>query len=283
MHKEGLAALYWILTQGAKRRVAMLLAIDVGNTQTALGFYAAGRWSCVMRMNTELLRHASEFNAAFKLHLDKCFKGEEVFIQTVVVGSVVPNLTDQVLEFARNLGAEKILNVDSTLDFKMDIELTESSELGADRIANAVAARTVYGTPAIVVDFGTATNLDVVSSEGNYKGGAISPGLETSAKALFKKAAKLKTIPYKQAASTIGTNTREAVQSGLLYGEAAKVDGLVTRMLNELGKKDFEVALITTGGLSELVTPHLSRDYKVDMHLTLEGLRLIASYNLDRF
>jgi type III pantothenate kinase len=149
-------------------------------------------------------------------------------------------------------------------------------EVGPDRIANAIAAKERYGAPCIVVDFGTSTNFDVVSSEGEYVGGVLAPGIEISMEALFHRAARLVKVDFEAPPSAIGRTTATALQSGLVYGFAGQVDGIVAAIRRELG---VEARVVATGGLAELIAPYSSTIESVDPLLTLEGLRLVWELN----
>ena len=157
------------------------------------------------------------------------------------------------------------------------IRYDDPREVGPDRIVNAVAARTRYGAPAIVVDFGTSTNFDVVSPEGEYVGGVLAPGIEISMEALFARAARLVNVDFAEPATVIGKTTVGGLQSGLVYGAAGQVDGIVARIRGELESP--EAPVVATGGLAELVAPHSSTIEHVDPFLTLEGLRLVWELN----
>jgi type III pantothenate kinase len=156
------------------------------------------------------------------------------------------------------------------------IRYDDPREVGPDRIVNAVAARTRYGAPVIVVDFGTSTNFDVVSVEGEYVGGVLAPGIETSMDALFARAARLVKVDFVEPPSVIGKTTVGGLQSGVVYGFAGQVDGIVEAIRGELG---VEAPAIATGGLASLITPHARTIRSVDPHLTLEGLRLVWELN----
>jgi type III pantothenate kinase len=156
------------------------------------------------------------------------------------------------------------------------IRYDDPREVGPDRIVNSVAARARYGAPVIVVDFGTSTNFDVVSPEGEYVGGVIAPGIEISMDALFARAARLVKVDYVAPPAVIGKTTVGGLQSGLVYGFAGQVDGIATRIRGELGA---DARVIATGGLADLVAPYSQTIEAVDPHLTLEGLRLVWELN----
>jgi type III pantothenate kinase len=156
------------------------------------------------------------------------------------------------------------------------VRYDDPREVGPDRIANAVAARERYGAPAIVVDFGTSTNFDVVSAAGEYIGGVLAPGAEISMDALFARAARLTKVPFEAPERVIGKTTTSALQSGLVYGFAGQVDGIVERIRGELG---VEAQTVATGGLADLITPHARTLEEIDPFLTLEGVRLIWERN----
>ena len=156
------------------------------------------------------------------------------------------------------------------------IRYDDPREVGPDRIANAVAASARYGPPCIVVDFGTSTNFDIVSPEGDYVGGVLAPGIEVSMEALFARAARLVKVDFSPPATVIGKTTVGGLQSGLVYGFAGQVDGIVHRIRQELG---VEAQTVATGGLADLIAPHARTLDRVDPHLTLEGLRLVWERN----
>jgi type III pantothenate kinase len=159
----------------------------------------------------------------------------------------------------------------------MAVRYDDPREVGPDRIANAVAARSRYGAPSIVVDFGTSTNFDVVSAAGEYVGGVLAPGIEVSMDALFERAARLVKVDFVAPETAIGKTTASALRSGLVFGFAGQVDGIVTRIRAELG--DESAPVVATGGLAELIAPHAATIGKVDQFLTLEGLRLVWELN----
>ena len=250
----------------------MLLAVDIGNTQTVLGLFEGERVARVWRIATDTSRTPDEI-AVLVANLFQLEYGQNPAVETVIVASVVPALTDAFDDLARTLTGRTPLVVGPGLKTGLKLGLDNPHEVGADRIANAVAAKRLVGEPVIVVDFGTATNIDVVTADGTYVGGVISPGLETSANALFSHAARLAAIDLEFPATALGSNTRAAVQSGLMFGEAAKVDGLVRAIWGELG---YETPVIATGGLAATLAPRCATVTVSDPDLTIVGLRIIA-------
>jgi type III pantothenate kinase len=187
----------------------------------------------------------------------------------------VPQLVHAYEEVAEGLGTSILLLGPGTRT-GMPLRYDDPREVGPDRIANSVAARERYGTPSIVVDFGTSTNFDIVSADGEYLGGVLAPGVETSMEALWARAARLFKVDFVEPPSVIGKTTAAGLQSGLVYGFAGQVDAIVDRIRGELGA---EAPAVATGGLSELIVPHTRTIEKVDPFLTLEGLRLVWELN----
>lgn len=250
----------------------MFLAIDIGNTQTVIGIYDGKRLDHMWRMSS----NKSDTSDELRLKLVPLLSSEGIDTSDVegsIVASVVPALSaawSRALE--KTVGVSPIACSAASAGSLFSTTYANPSEIGADRIADAVAARAIYGSPVIVVDFGTATNLEVVDREGRFIGGIIAPGLETSATALFSHATKLPAIDLVDPGSAIGTNTVHAMQSGIVYGEADRVDGFVRRIFAELG---YEAPVIATGGLATTMAPICSMVTDVNPELTLEGLRLV--------
>lgn len=253
----------------------MLLAVDVGNTQTVLGLFEGSTLARHWRVSTNASLTADELQVQVGGLLAIGHRGWDD-IADVVLASVVPRLTVAWEELALACGCTAMV-VGPGLKTGMPIHYDNPHEVGADRIVNGVAAYQRFGGPVIVVDFGTATTIDVISADGAYLGGAIAPGVETSAEALFSKAARLSKVDLEAPTAVIGTNTRASVQAGLVLGEAAMVDGLVRRVWAELGT---ETPVVATGGLAERMAPLCDTVGHADPDLTLEGLRIIRDRNL---
>jgi type III pantothenate kinase len=250
----------------------MLLAIDVGNTQTVFGLYDADRLVEQWRLNTEPLRTGDELGALIGGLIDL------EAVDGICLSSTVPALVREYELFAERWADAPILVVGPGVKTGIPIRYDDPHEVGPDRIANAVAAKERYGAPSIVVDFGTSTNFDVLSPEGEYAGGVLAPGIEVSMDALFARAARLRKVDFVEPPSVIGKTTAQSLQSGLVYGFAGQVDRIVEQIRAELGDT---AKVIATGGLADLIAPHSKTIEKVDPDLTLEGLRLVWKQNHD--
>lgn len=267
----------------------MLLAIDVGNTNTVLGLYeaegTASKPVSDWRITTPLHQTASEIGVVLG-NLFALSKLEMSTVDGMVISSVVPPLDPilkQVCElYFKNLKS-KPLFIEPGIKTGLPILTDNPSEVGADRIVNCVAAFDQFGGPCIVVDMGTATTFDVISKKGEFLGGAIAPGLRISADALFARAARLPRVDIKRPAKMIGTNTVDNMQIGLYYGYIGLVDGILERMIAELSRgKDTETKVVATGGLARLIASGSKYITTVDDMLTLTGLRIIYQRNFFR-
>jgi type III pantothenate kinase len=250
--------------------MAGLLAIDVGNTQTALGLFDGGSLARHWRLATEPQRTGDEL----RLFLGGLL--ELASLDGICLASTVPTLIRSYEELAAGVG-NPLLVLGPGTRTGIPIRYDDPREVGPDRIANAVAARERYGSPSIVVDFGTSTNFDVVSADGEYIGGVLAPGIEVSMEALFGRAARLVKVDYVAPETAIGKTTESALRSGLVYGFAGQVDGIVERIRGELG--DDRAQVVATGGLAELIAPHSRTVETIDPFLTLEGLRVVWELN----
>jgi len=257
----------------------MLLAIDVGNTNTVLGLYRldddkielAANW----RVTTHRAQTADEYGVLFvNLFEMNGLKATEV--THIIISSVVPPVDSTLRQVCETYFHTQPFFVEPGIKTGMPLLVDNPSELGADRLVNAIAAFERYGGPCIVVDFGTATTFDVISEHGEYLGGAISPGLGVSADALFSRAARLGRIDIKRPAKVIGTNTTAHLQTGLYYGYIGLVDGILERIVAELGQKP---RVIATGGLARQIAPDSRFIAEIDDMLTLDGLRILFERN----
>ena len=248
----------------------MLLAVDVGNTQTALGLYRGEEIIEHFRLATDRSRTGDELGVT----LAALFELEDV--EGICLSSTVPALQREWERVAERWLKAPLLALGPGTRTGIPIRYDDPREVGPDRIANAVAARERYGAPCIVVDFGTSTNFDIVSADGEYVGGVLAPGIEVSMEALFARAARLVKVDFVAPASVIGKTTVAGLQSGLVYGFAGQVDGIVGHIREELG---VEAQTIATGGLADLIAPHARTLDRIDPHLTLEGLRIVWTRN----
>ncbi len=264
----------------------MIMAVDVGNTQTVLGLFrgapAAGATAAsVLDAHWRISTNASLTADELRVKLGALLEAEGHAwsrIEAIVMSSVVPRLTSAYEELSLAAVGIAPMVVGPGLKTGMPIRYDNPHEVGADRIVNGVAAFEEFGGPVIVVDLGTATTLDVVDADGAYLGGAIAPGVETSAEALFSKAARLSNVDLEAPPRVIGTNTRASVQAGLMLGEAAMIDGLVRRIWGELGT---ETPVVATGGLAKRMAPLCETVTHADVDLTLKGLMIIYARNIE--
>jgi type III pantothenate kinase len=250
----------------------MLLAVDVGNTQTVLGLYDGEALTDSFRLATDRSRTGDELGVT----LAALFELEDV--DGICLSTTVPALQREWQRVADRWVHAPLLAVGPGVKTGVPIRYDDPREVGPDRIVNAVAASARYGAPVIVVDFGTSTNFDIVNADGEYVGGVLAPGIEISMEALFARAARLVKVDFVAPPSVIGKTTVAGLQSGLVYGFAGQVDGIVGRIRGELG---VEAPAIATGGLAELIAPHAATIQSVDANLTLDGLRLVWERNRD--
>jgi type III pantothenate kinase len=253
----------------------VLLAVDVGNTQTALGLFQGESLVESWRVATEAERTGDELAA---LLADLLELRELSFddVSAICLSSTVPLLVRAYEDLAERHVEAPLLVLGPGTKTGIPILYDDPREVGPDRIANAVAALDRYGAPCIVVDFGTSTNFDAVSAKGEYVGGVLAPGIEISMDALFSRAARLTKVDFVEPENVIGKTTVSSLQSGLVYGFAGQVDGIVERMRTELGDT---APAIATGGLAGLIAPHSKTIETVDPLLTLDGLRLVWDRN----
>ena len=252
----------------------MLLVIDVGNTNTSLGVYREAELVAHWRLTTNRARTVDEYG----VHARNLFELAALdfkAITAIAIASVVPPLNYTLKTMAETYFHLSPLFVDSATNTGLKILYEPATDVGADRIVDAVAAIEKYGAPCIIVDFGTATTFDVINDKGEYLGGVITPGIMISSDALFERAAKLPRVDIKRPQRVIGSSTTTAMQSGLYYGYTALVDGVLRRIVEELGKGTKPARVIATGGLAPLIATGSEYIEVVDDTLTLDGLRLI--------
>jgi len=253
----------------------MLLAVDVGNTNIVFGLFEEETLLHQFRVESARARTADEYAVQLRAMLAMHGIAPDA-VHAAIVACVVPSLTEPMLHVVRQAFGREALVVGPGIRTGMAILIDNPREVGADRIAEAVAGFDKAKGGVIVVDFGTSTNFDVVTPKGEYLGGVLAPGLQISAEALFARAAKLPRVEIAKPPRVVGRNTVHAMQSGIVYGYASLVDGLVDRLLAEVG---YPCAIIATGGLAPLIAP-LSRTIgEVDEVLTLVGLRILHDRN----
>jgi type III pantothenate kinase len=253
----------------------MLLAIDVGNTQTVVGLFNGGELADHWRIATDANRTSDELALMIQQFLGFHGFSFDDAVTGVSVSSVVPRVTAELRQLTERYFSLPALVVEPGVRTGMPILYDNPKEVGADRIANAVGAFDLYGGPSIVVDFGTATTVEAISHKGEYLGGAIFPGVEISLDALFERAAGLRRVELAAPKHVIGKSTVESIQSGAIYGFASEVDGLVDRFAGELG----ECSVVATGGLAVAILPFTRTVQHYEPWLTLYGLRIIYERN----
>jgi type III pantothenate kinase len=255
-----------------------LLTIDAGNTNTVFGVHDGPELRAHWRLTTRREQTADEYGVLVR----NLFAGSNVDpaqIQGVALASVVPPLTPVLIELSRDYLGQEPLVVEPGVKTGLPILYEPASDVGADRIVNGVAALARYGAPVVVVDFGTATTFDVVSPKGEYIGGAIAPGIEISLEALGRRGAQLRKVELLRPRTVIAKNTVEALQSGVIFGFASQVDGIVTRMIAELKHEPSTVNVIATGGLAPVVVDEASVFTDHQPWLTLLGLEIVFGRN----
>jgi len=251
----------------------MLLAIDIGNTNIVIGTFKADKIQSHWRISSSTSRTSDEC----WLIMAQLFYQSNILvsdIKGVIISSVVPNITPAFIKMAEEKFALDPVLVTSELDFGLVNKYSDPKAVGADRLVNAIAGYTRYGGPLILIDFGTATTFDVVSENKEYLGGIIAPGVESSAMVLHRNAARLPKVAMKFPNRLIGNSTETSIQAGIMFGTVEMIDGMVRRIIAEMGQ---DTKTVATGGLASLIIPYCSMVHDADPMLTLEGLNIIYS------
>ncbi len=249
-----------------------MLAVDIGNTHTVFGIYDGKKLLGNWRVTSFVTRTEDEFGALVKTFCEQAGTSHKK-IRSIGISSVVPNLTGVMELMAKKYFDTEPVIISSTLPLGITVRYDDPLSVGADRLCNAVAGLAKYKGPLVIVDFGTATTFDVVSAEGEYIGGSIAPGIETSANELHHRAAKLPKIDLHFPKKTIGTNTVESMQSGILFSAVDAMEAMIRRISKEL---DDYPTVVATGGFSELMKKHSKIINHHEPTLVLEGIRLIV-------
>ncbi|MCZ2120975.1 MAG: type III pantothenate kinase [Anaerolineales bacterium] len=253
----------------------MLLTIDIGNTNLTLGLYAGAKLGAHWRLATDHNRMPDEYGLQLLGLLQNANKSIKD-ISGIALASVVPPLTGRVVQACQEYLKQEPLVVDTGIKTGIKVRYEDPKTVGADRICDAAAVMKLYGGPACVIDFGTATTFNALTKDNEYLGGAITAGVNLAAEALYARAAKLPNIELQRPPSVIGRNTVHAMQSGLLFGYVSMVEGMVARFRSELGS---EMKVIATGGLSESIAKETQVINIIAPWLTLDGLRIIWELN----
>ncbi|MBN8550709.1 MAG: type III pantothenate kinase [Deltaproteobacteria bacterium] len=253
----------------------MLLTFDIGNTNIVVGGFEKKNLAFEFRLKTDPGRTIDEYAGILFSLLDRQAE-EHKHPSACVISSVVPPITPDVVRLVKERFNIDALVVGPGVKTGLSIKTTDPAAVGSDRVVNAVAVKALFGSPALVVDFGTATSFDLVSKEGNYEGGIIAPGPATALEALVRNTAKLPRIELSWPKNVVGKNTVAAMQAGVVVGYACLVDGLIDKIIDEVGPIPHVVA---TGGLGRLFSEHSKSIKNYDPHLTLTGLRIIAELN----
>ncbi len=257
----------------------MLLALDVGNTNTTLGLYkldgAKAELAANWRVTTHRAQTVDEYGVFF-VNLFEMHGMSPKQVTDIIIASVVPPVDSTLRQVCESYFHVEPMFVEPGIKTGMKMLIDNPTEMGADRIADCVAAFEKYGGPCIVVDFGTATKFEVISARGEYLGGAIAPGLRLSADALFSRAARLYRVDIKRPAKVIATNTVGHLQSGLYYGYIGLVDGIIERMIAEFGQQP---RIVASGGLARMIANDSRYIHEIDDLLTLDGLRILFERN----
>ncbi|UCH11333.1 MAG: type III pantothenate kinase [Fidelibacterota bacterium] len=250
----------------------MLLAIDVGNTNVVIALFKGDDLVTSWRLHTNATHTSDDWGISIK-RLAQEAEVNVADVDGVIISSVVPVVGRAMIQMCERYLHIKPLRVHANLPLDLGLDVKDPESVGADRICNVVAGRTLYGTPAVIVDLGTATTFDVVNEAGHFIGGSIAPGMETSTRQLFSRAALLSAVDLRIPETVIGRDTESNLQAGIVYGVVDQIDGMITRIKKETGWQ--EINTVLTGGLGRLIAGELSTPFIYDPELTVKGLRLI--------
>jgi type III pantothenate kinase len=255
----------------------MIFAVDIGNTNVVIGIFEDGKIKCNFRVQSNAQRTTDEY-ASIIMRLMESENIKISDISGVIIASVVPRLIYTFTKFSKKYLEKDPLTIAPGVKTGISIKMENPKEVGADRIVNAVAAKSMFGYPAVVVDFGTATTFDVIDKKGDYIGGIICPGIKLSSQILHSNTAKLPEVEIEKVASVIGKNTIHSIQSGIYYGYLSMVDGIIDRIIDEQFEGE-KINVISTGGLGSVFTGESKYIEKYEPNLTLEGLKTIYDKN----
>lgn len=253
----------------------MLLVFDIGNTNIVVGVFSDDRLLFEVRLNTHPGRTLDEYDGTLTTVLERKLGARPVFSQAII-SSVVPPITPDIIAYITSQYGLEPLVVGPGLKTGLQLKVHEPQSVGADRVVNAVAAKVLFGAPALVIDFGTATTFDLVSAEGAYEGGVIIPGIKVALDSLVSRTAKLPRIELAWPSSVIGKTTVSAMQAGTVVGYGCLIEGLIERFIAEAGPIPH---ILATGGLGGLFAEHIPKIKRYEPSLTLQGLRLLAELN----
>lgn len=256
----------------------MILAVDMGNSNIVIGCIDDRKIRFTERVSTDIHKTELEYAVLIKTIMEIHQISPEN-VTGSIISSVVPPLTHILKTSLRMILKQNPVVIGAGLKTGLNIKMDDPAQVGADLVVDSVAAYVCYGAPCIVIDMGTATTMSVIDDKGNYIGGVILPGVNVSLESLVSRTSQLPRISLATPKKVIGRNTVDAMQSGVIFGEASRIDGMIDRLEKELGCK---TTIVATGELSKVILPHCSHDIKLDSSLMLKGLKIIYDKNIDK-